>query len=144
MKFMRYYQGKYKLKNPHKYMGDIDNIIYRSSWELKFLNWCDANPNVLKFSSEETIVPYVSPVDGRPHRYFVDFRIVLSTGKTYLIEIKPAVQTQPPKGTKKTKRLLQETATFLVNQAKWEAAERFAKTRGWEFKVLTEYDLGIK
>ena len=125
-------------------MGDPDNIIYRSSWELKFLNWCDANSNVLKFSSEETIIPYVSPVDGRPHRYFVDFKIILSTGKTYLIEIKPAAQTVPPTGTRKTKRLLQETATFLVNQAKWEAAERFAKVRGWEFKVLTEYDLGLK
>lgn len=141
---MKYYQGRYKLKNPSKYIGDAENIIYRSSWELKFLNWCDANPNVLKFSSEETIVPYVSPVDGKPHRYFVDFRIILSTGKTYLIEIKPAIQTMPPKGTRKTKRLLQETATFLVNQAKWEAAERFAKSRGWEFKVLTEYDLGLK
>lgn len=141
---MKYYQGKYKLKNPAKYMGDPDNIIYRSSWELRFLNWCDANSNVLKFSSEETIVPYVSPVDGRPHRYFVDFKIILSNGKTFLIEIKPAAQTIPPVGTRKTKRLLQETATFLVNQAKWDAAERYAKTRGWEFKVLTEYDLGLK
>lgn len=141
---MKYYQGKYKVKNPHKYMGDINNIIYRSSWELKFLNWCDSNQHVVKFSSEEVIIPYVSPVDNRPHRYFVDFKIVLSTGKTYLIEIKPACQTVPPTGTKKTKRLLQETATFLVNQAKWDAAEKFAKVRGWEFKVLTEYDIGLK
>lgn len=141
---MNYYQGKYKVKNPHKYVGDATNVIYRSSWELKFLNWCDANPNVVKFSSEETIVPYVSPIDSKPHRYFVDFKIVLSTGKTYLIEIKPACQMVPPTGTRKTKRLLQETATFLVNQAKWEAATRFAKARGWEFKVLNEYDIGIK
>lgn len=141
---MKYYQGKYKIKNPHKYMGDINNIIYRSSWELKFLNWCDSNQHVVKFSSEEVIVPYISPVDNRPHRYFVDFKIILSTGKTYLIEIKPAAQTMPPTGKKKTKRLLQETATFLVNQAKWDAAEKFAKVRGWEFKVLTEYDIGLK
>lgn len=141
---MKYYQGKYKIKNPHKYMGDINNIIYRSSWELKFLNWCDSNQHVIKFSSEEVVIPYISPVDNRPHRYFVDFKIVLSTGKTYLIEIKPAAQTVPPTGKKKTKRLLQETATFLVNQAKWDAAEKFAKIRGWEFKVLTEYDIGLK
>jgi len=141
---MKYYQGKYKVKNPQKYVGDVTNVIYRSSWELKFLNWCDNNPHVVKFSSEEIVIPYVSPVDNRPHRYFVDFKIVLSTGKTYLIEIKPASQTVPPTGTRKTKRLLQETATFLVNQAKWHAAERFAKTRGWEFKVLTEYDIGLK
>lgn len=141
---MKYYQGKYIVKNPQKYMGDVSNVIYRSSWELKFLNWCDNNPHVVKFSSEETIIPYVSPIDNKPHRYFVDFKIVLSTGKTYLIEIKPASQTVPPVGTKKTKRLLQETATFLVNQAKWHAAERFANSRGWEFKVLTEYDIGLK
>jgi hypothetical protein len=141
---MKYYQGKYVVKNPHKYMGDISNIIYRSSWELKFLNWCDSNTHVVKFSSEETIIPYISPIDNKPHRYFVDFKIVLSTGKTYLIEIKPSSQTVPPVGTRKTKRLLQETATFLVNQAKWHAAERFAISRGWEFKVLTEYDLGLK
>lgn len=141
---MKYYQGKYKVKNPQKYAGDVTNVIYRSSWELKFLNWCDNNPHVLKFSSEEIIIPYVSPIDNRAHRYFVDFKIVLSTGKTYLIEIKPASQTVPPTGTRKTKRLLQETATYLVNQAKWNAAERFAKTRGWEFKVLTEYDIGLK
>ena len=141
---MKYYQGKYIVKNPQKYMGDVSNVIYRSSWELKFLNWCDNNPHVVKFSSEETIIPYVSPIDNKPHRYFVDFKIVLSTGKTYLIEIKPASQTVPPVGTKKTKRLIQETATFLVNQAKWHAAERFASSRGWEFKVLTEYDIGLK
>lgn len=138
---MKYYQGKYKLKNRNKYVGDADNIIYRSSWELKFLNWCDNNPGVVKFSSEETIVPYVSPVDGRPHRYFVDFKIVTTSGKTFLVEIKPLAQTMPPKGTKKTKRFITETATFLVNQAKWEAATKYAKTRGWEFIVLTEKDL---
>jgi hypothetical protein len=28
-----------------------------------------------------------------------------------------------------------------VNKAKWEAASEAAKTKGWEFKILTEDDL---
>jgi hypothetical protein len=139
-----YHKRSFVPVNKEKYKGNWTNIISRSSWETKFMLWCDKNPHVLFWESEETVIPYISPVDNRPHRYFVDFKIVLSTGKTYLIEIKPASQTVPPTGTRKTKRLLQETATFLVNQAKWHAAERFAKTRGWEFKVLTEYDIGLK
>lgn len=142
---MKYYQGKYKVKNPHKYVGNIDNIIYRSSWELRFLNWCDSNSGIKFFSSEETIVPYMSPVDNKQHRYFVDFKIVTSAGKTFLVEIKPHVQTLPPvKSSRKTKRFLTEASTFLVNQAKWEYAKRYASARGWEFVVLTEYDIGIK
>jgi hypothetical protein len=139
-----YHKRSFVPINKEKYKGNWTNIISRSSWETKFMLWCDKNPHVLFWESEETVIPYISPVDNRPHRYFVDFKIVLSTGKTYLIEIKPAAQTVPPTGKKKTKRLLQETATFLVNQAKWDAAERFAKARGWEFKVLTEYDIGLK
>jgi hypothetical protein len=141
---MMYHKRSFVPINKEKYKGNWTNIISRSSWETKFMLWCDKNPHVLFWESEETVIPYISPVDNRQHRYFVDFKIVLSTGKTYLIEIKPACQTVPPTGTKKTKRLLQETATFLVNQAKWDAAEKFAKVRGWEFKVLTEYDIGLK
>lgn len=141
---MKYYQGRYKLKNPEKYEGDPTNIIYRSSWELRFMIWCDKNPSIIKFSSEETIVPYVSPLDGRYHRYFVDFKIKTVKNEVYLVEIKPKAQTLPPQGTKKTKRFLTESATFLTNQAKWEAAKRFAADRKWKFIVLTEIELGIK
>ena len=62
---MKYLQGKYKVRNEAKYNGDASNVIYRSSWELKFLVWCDNNPNVVSFSSEEIIIPYKSPVDGK-------------------------------------------------------------------------------
>ena len=140
---MKYYQGKYKLKNPEKYEGDPTNIIYRSSWELRFMLWCDRNPSIIKFSSEETIVPYISPLDGKYHRYFVDFKIKTIKGEVYLVEIKPKSQTLPPQGTKKTKRFLAESATYLTNQAKWEAARRFAADRKWNFIVLTENELGI-
>jgi hypothetical protein len=70
-----FHKRKYTPVNPQKYVGDHSNIIMRSSWETKFAIWCDKNPSVLKWSSEETIVPYISPVDNRYHRYFIDFKI---------------------------------------------------------------------
>jgi hypothetical protein len=143
-----FYKRKYKPIYPQKYAGDHTNIIMRSSWETKFAIWCDKNPSILKWSSEETIVPYVSPVDNKAHRYFIDFKIQVksNTGsvKTYLIEIKPYSQTQPPVSSRKTKRFIQEVMTWGVNEAKWKAANNFAKDRGWEFMILTETHLGIK
>lgn len=128
---------------PQKYAGDVSNIIMRSSWETKFAIWCDRNPQIVRWSSEETIIPYVSPIDGKVHRYFVDFKIHTANNKTYLVEIKPMKQTQPPEGKRKTKRLLEEQATYLVNQAKWDSAKKYARSRNWEFVVLTEKELGL-
>ena len=132
--------------HPEKYLGDVSNIITRSSWEVKFLNWCDSNPSVISYSSEETIVPYRSPVDQKVHRYYLDAKIKVKTAdgilKIYLVEIKPFVQTLPPQKPKRqTKGYLKECATFMVNQSKWEAAEIWAKDRGWEFIILTEKQL---
>jgi hypothetical protein len=145
MKKQKYFQGAWTPKQIAKYDGDYTKIFYRSSWELKFMNWCDNNSTVLSWSSEETIVPYRSPVDSRLHRYFVDFKIKVNSNagvKTYLVEIKPDGQTRPPKVPKRnSKRYLIECSTFLVNQAKWEAANRWAIDRGWEFIVLTEKHL---
>ena len=120
-------------------------IILRSSWEVKFALWCDKNPSVVKWNSEETVIPYRCPTDNKIHRYFVDFRITLSNGKTYLVEIKPAAQTEPPVFPgRRTQRFLAESLTFVKNQAKWKAATEYAKDRGWEFKIITEYELGLK
>ena len=66
-------KGKYITRNSAKYRGDYRNIIYRSSWELKFMKYCDMNPNILEWGSEEIVIPYRSPLDNRVHRYFVDF-----------------------------------------------------------------------
>ena len=144
----KYNQGKYTVKFPEKYAGDPTMIIYRSGWELRFMLWCDSNPSIIKWQSEETIVPYRCATDNKIHRYYLDFKIqvLTKTGniKTYLIEIKPHAQTIPPvfKG-RQTKRYLAESMTFLKNQSKWKAAEEYAKARGWEFIKLTEYDLGL-
>lgn len=146
---MRYHKRKYKPIHPEKYQGDPTNIICRSSWETRFAIWCDTNPSIIQWSSEETIIPYICPTDNRPHRYFVDFkiRVKLPSGgtKTYLVEIKPFAQTQPPKQPKrKTMRFLQEVMTYGKNEAKWAAARAFCKDRGYEFVLITENELGIK
>jgi hypothetical protein len=145
---MKYLQGKYKVRNEAKYNGDASNVIYRSSWELKFLVWCDNNPNVVSFSSEEIIIPYKSPVDGKYHRYFVDFMVKIKTKdntiRTYLVEVKPKRQTQPPEIKKRiTKQYINEVTTWGVNQSKWKAAIDYCLDRGWEFKILTEQDLNV-
>mgnify|MGYP003337769363 FL=1 len=127
-----------------KYTGDPTNIIMRSTWETMFANWCDKNPSVIKWKSEETVIPYRCPTDNKIHRYFVDFKITVATGKTYLVEVKPAAQCQPPVFPgKRTQRYLTESLTFVKNQAKWEAAKEYAKDRGWEFKIITEKELGL-
>ena len=129
---------------PEKYTGDPTTIIMRSSWETKFASWCDKNPSITKWSSEETVIPYRCPTDEKIHRYFVDFKITTSVGKTYLVEVKPSKQTQPPEYPgRRTQRYLVESLTFMKNQAKWKAADEYAKDRGWEFKIITEYELGL-
>ena len=130
-------------------MGDPSNIIYRSSWECRVMNWLDQNPNILSWASEEIQIPYLSPVDSRWHRYFPDFLVRMKTKdgktKTMMLEVKPKRQSQPPEPRKRvTKQYIQEVATWGVNQAKWTAANEYCLDRGWEFKVLTEEHLGIK
>lgn len=140
---------KWTPKNYIKYEGDPTNIIARSSWEVKFFNWCDSNPAVVKWSSEETVIPYICPTDNRAHRYFIDAKIRVKDAsgalKTYLVEIKPDAQTRPPLPAKrKTKNYLVEVATWAKNDAKWRYAREYCKDRGYEFVILTEFDLGIK
>jgi hypothetical protein len=144
------YKGKFQPRNPQKYLGDPSNIIYRSRWELKFMGWLDSHPGVLQWGSEELIIPYRSPIDGRVHRYFPDFIIKKKTqdGKidTVVVEIKPHAQTKPPtvQTGKPNKRYINEVATWGINSSKWEAATAYCKDRGWKFEILTEIELGIR
>ena len=142
------YQGKFKPKNPQKYKGDPTNIVYRSGWELKLMFKLDTNPNVIWWRSEEIVIPYRSPVDGKIHRYFPDFVVNLKNkeGKleTLMIEVKPKNQTiEPKKQEKVSKKYLNEVFTWGVNQAKWKSAEEYCKDRGWKFCLFTEKELGI-
>lgn len=140
----RFKQGVFTPKNKQKFIGKT--AVYRSSYELKFMRWADGNINVLEWGSECIIVPYVSPVDGRGHRYYVDGYVVIKEGeiiKKYMIEIKPHAHTLPPKPSKRKKpaTVLYEQTQYILNQAKWAAAKMFAKQRGAEFIVLTEHHL---
>ena len=141
------YQGRFIPTNPAKYKGNLTNIIYRSSYELKFMNWCDKNQDVLEWGSEEIVIPYRSPLDNKVHRYFVDFYVKVRSNnsfKMYLIEVKPYRFTQEPKVPKrKTKRFINEVMQWGVNLAKWEAAKSFCDARDWEFKLITEKELGL-
>ena len=102
------YKGKFRPRVPKKYRGDYTNIIYRSSWELKFMKYCDTNKNILEWGSEEFFIPYMSPIDNRVHKYFPDFYIKVreSTGqvKKYVIEIKPMKQCIEPKVQKRKQK----------------------------------------
>lgn len=142
------YSGKFYPQNPGKYKGDYNNIIYRSSWECRVMNWLDKNENIVEWGSEEFSIPYKSPVDGKFHRYYPDFfvRVKQKDGiiRAMVIEIKPKKQTKPPEKKKRvTKQYIQEVVTWGINEAKWKAAEEFCKDRGWAFKVLTEDDIAF-
>ena len=137
------YKGRFTPKNPHKYRGDPTNIIFRSLWELTCMRRFDENPNIIEWSSEETIVPYISPIDNRRHRYFPDFLIKTrqtdGSIKTFLVEVKPKKETIEPKPQKrKTRKYITEVMTWAKNQAKWKAAEEYCLDRGWEFLKMTE------
>lgn len=142
------YSGTFRPRNPQKYIGDHTNIVYRSSWECRVMNWLDKNPSIISWASEEVIIPYRSPVDGKMHRYFPDF-VVKSRGKdgstkTMMIEVKPKKQTQAPQVQRRvTKRYITEVATWGVNQAKWKAAQEYCLDRGWQFMLMTEDHLGL-
>jgi len=138
-------QGLYTPKKPDKYLGDLSAIRYMSSWELEFFEFCDNNPNIIKWASEEIPIQYYKP-DPRTGNlvssiYYPDIFLVLKdkNGKyhKHLIEIKPFKQSQPSKA-KKSSRRMQEQYTYIVNQHKWDAAEKWCKSKGIEFRVLTE------
>ena len=142
------YQGKYRVSNPRKYKGDPRNVVYRSSWEYKFMQWCESNSSVEEWASEEIIIPYRGP-DGKPHRYFPDFYMKVKEidgrVKRYVIEVKPLKQCSPPKKPKRqTKGYIREVFEYAKNQAKWKEAREYCADRQWEFKVVTEKELGIK
>ena len=147
--YTKTYKGRFRVANAAKYKGDITNIVYRSLWELKFMKWCDSSVSVVEWGSETVIIPYISPIDNKVHRYFVDFYIKVRTKansiEKYLIEIKQEKFTKPPEIPKKrTKRFIDEVFQYGVNDAKWKAAFEFCKDRNMKFVILTEKDLGIK
>ena len=143
------YKGKFRPKRPKKYKGDPTQIIYRSLWEKKFMEYCDLTENISQWQSEEFWIPYKSPLDNKIHRYFPDFfikyRDALGKMRNVVIEVKPAKQLKMPKKNpkKRTKSWAYEVQTYVVNQAKWKAAESYCADRKYEFRIMTEKELGI-
>lgn len=125
------YKGKFRPTFPNKYVGNPDNIWFRSLWELKLFQYLDVNSAVLQWSSEELAIPYISPADGKVHRYFPDVVMKARTRngdiKTFMIEVKPKKQTAMP-----------------INEAKFAAATNYCEKIGWEFRIITENELKIK
>ena len=138
------YKTKYEPKNPDKYTGNTKNIICRSNWERKFCKYLDENENVLRWSSEEIQIPYISTIDKQIHNYYPDF--VFEAQKedqihTYMVEIKPKKQTFKPTPKKNKRVYLNECITYETNVCKWKAATAYCERNGWTFKILTEENL---
>lgn len=148
------YKGKYNPAHPTKYRGDVSNIIYRSLLERRFMVHCDMNATILWWASEELFVPYLSPIDGKWHRYFVDFVMGVDAKgneQTIMVEIKPYRQCSMPKvrlfeakvdkRKKDYRNYVRSVRDWGINSAKWNAAEKYCKERGWVFKIVTDKDL---
>ena len=144
-----YIQGVYKLKKPEIYCGKApESVIYRSSYELKAFEMIENDPNVIVWSSEEVVIPYILTGEegtNKIRRYFMDLYIEYKTPdgiKTFLIEIKPEAKVYPkiPKSKKAKLRVLSE---YNMNVSKWKQAKIYAEKKGWYFAIWTEKELKI-
>lgn len=136
------YKTKFTPSNREKYVGDSNKIVCRSLWERNICKFCDENPNVVKWSFEEIIVPYTSPLDQKQHNYFPDFLIQFKNSnglQTWMVEIKPKKQTILKEQASKREKL-----TWIVNNAKWEAAKKYCEKNNMEFKIITEKEIFAK
>ena len=137
------YKGLYRPTHPKKYVGDVTRIVYRSLLERKFMLYCDRNPDITYWASEELAIRYYNPLDKKYHSYYPDFIVRTIKGDKILIEIKPSRQTKPPKTPKKkTRAFMRESYMYIKNQAKWKAAQKYADDNNAKFKLITEKDLG--
>lgn len=142
-----YKSGLYVPQNPEKYIGDVHNIICRSSWEFRFCKYCDSNGQILKWSSEPISMPYYNPIDKKEHQYNVDFymQVIKDNGETqdWIIEVKPERQFKKPilegnSTLNKLKSYNHKMQIWITNQAKFKAAQRWADARGYKFGVVDE------
>lgn len=130
----RYRQGYVDPRSCKKLFKSIahDRIIYRSSYELKFITWLETNDKVKHWASECICIPYLF-IDGTTHRYYPDYFVEIEDGTKMVVEIKPYNQTQKP---------LNENCwaakEYAKNRCKWAAAVEFCKAKGYVFKILTE------
>jgi len=142
-------KGRFKPRRPEKYRGNVLDVVYRSSWELKLMTYLDEHDEVVEWGSETLAIAYRSPIDGKVHRYYPDFKIGKQSPdgsrQTLVVEVKPSRQcvapSAPKKGTKPSKKFLTELRTYGVNGAKWDAARKYCADRKWQFIIMTEREL---
>jgi hypothetical protein len=133
------YKTTFKPQNIKKYVGDASKIICRSLWERRVCKFLDENTNILKWSSEEIIIPYMNPIDKKIHNYYPDFLVQFNDGNkinTWLLEVKPAKQTLLKENASKKEKI-----TWIINNAKWNAAKVYCEKNNMEFKILTEKEI---
>lgn len=143
----RYHQGSFVPANVKKYVGDLNAIFFRSAWELKFMQFCDGNDQVVSWTSEPTGIVYFSPLDKRPHTYYVDFAAVIRDREgvitSWILEVKPEKQLVVPKPPtrltdKGLESYLHATKQYIINKAKFAAAKDYAASVGFKFGIVTE------
>jgi hypothetical protein len=150
-------KGWYTLVNTHKFIKPHDGYMksfnestnqveFKSSLEMKSFRFCDTSSNVKKWSCEPFHIKYLSPKDNKFHRYYIDLFVEFNDGKKFIVEVKSSGETSAPKVPKKiTKKseanYRKAVQTWLINSAKWKAAESFAQDKGIKFIFLTEKEL---
>ena len=161
-------QGYARIKHPEKYVGDPNLIIYRSTWEYAFIKYCDSSPSVKRWSSEPVSIPYYDrvskleechrlglnpndPANWEVKHYHMDFWVEMDKGndkvEKIFIEIKPAEKLKkpipPPKDATiaQHKKFNKAAKEYLINEAKFAAAQEFAKKNNAKFYVFTEHTL---
>lgn len=138
------YKTKFVPVNKDKYVGNVDKILCKSLWERKLCKYFDNNDKVVNWCYECLKVPYISPIDNKRHTYFPDFVVQLvdkdNEKKTLVVEVKPEKQTKKPKNPKR-KSYKTDVCAFLINEAKWKAANCLCENNHWEFKLLTEKNI---
>lgn len=136
------YKTKFIPLNKEKYIGDPNSIVCRSLWERNVCKFCDQTPSIIKWSFEEIIIPYMSPIDQKQHNYFPDFLIQFQTEnetKTWMVEVKPKKQTFLKENASKKEKI-----TWIINNAKWQAAKNYCDKHNMEFKLVTEKEIFAK
>ena len=93
-------------------------IIYRSSWEKKFIEYMDGNQDIVSFKEDPFRIEYFY---DQKRNYIPDFLVEYKNGNKELIEIKP-------EAFKKYKR----------NKLKFAAGRQYCKQNGLKYRVLTE------
>ena len=135
----KFAQGKFTPKNTHKYVGK-KHPVFRSSWELVMMRFCDDHPSVIQWASEAIAIPYMCPFRRCKTHYVPDFFIVYldRDGAQHIevVEVKPYKET----GASPT-RSRRDALVAVKNQAKWAAAQAYCAANGMTFRIVTEREL---